>query len=279
MSLGLYRTTKSNFIPYYANGNGRDRFILYDNAGFFHNLPKILSPSNIYRTGTIFSSKKVQKNKDQSIKAPNFHYHSDGQGRDKYISVNGGGLYSDSKPLISFKLSDFLRKNEKYSNPKIKKGKICLSKAEINYINFLRDKEKGVIKRLYENEKKKFMKKNKTDFLSFEKIPKLIENSEIKNNDDKKDKCLTSRNTKSNKNMNRILPYKIKSLNNSIQSNEMKNKNELLFPSFSIRTPRDYYSDIKKINHYKDLQGLNKKLLILKKKPYFHILNDLSINK
>lgn len=273
MSLGLYRTTKSNFIPYYANGNGRDRYILFDNAGFFHNFRKTLSPSNIYRTGTIFSSRIIQHNKDQSIKSPNFHYHSDGQGRDKYISVNGGGLYSDPKPLISFKLIDFLRKNEKYSMPKIKKGRICLSKAEVNYIRYLKEKEKRVIKRLYENEKKKFMKKNKTDFLSFDN-----KNNENRDNENKKDKNLTARNTKNCKNMNRILPYKIKSLNN-IQPNEIKNKNDLLISSFSARTQKDYFSDIKKISRYKELQSLKKKLSKLKNMPYFHILNDHSIDK
>lgn len=209
MSLGLYRTFKSNYIPYFAAGDGRDRYILYDNAGFFHNNPKSLSPSNIYKTGTFFSSKVVQHTKTQSIKAPNFHYHSNGNGRDKYILVNGGGLFSDSKPLISFKLSDFLRKNEeKYDSPKNKKGKINLTKAEIYYNKLIRDKEKGVIKRLYDNEKKKFIKKNKTDFFSFDEIKKIENNK----NNNEMDKCLTSRYEKGDKIIKKLLPYNLKAL-------------------------------------------------------------------
>ena len=276
MSLGLYRTFKSNYIPYFATGDGRHRYILYDNAGFFHNNPKSLSPSNIYKTGTFFSSKVVHHNKTQSIKAPNFHYHSNGNGRDKYILVNGGGLFSDSKPLISFKLSDFLRKNEeKYDSPKNKKGKITLTKAEIYYNKLIRDKERGVIKRLYDDEKKKFMKKNKTEFFSVDKFNK-IENDI---NDNEIDKCLTTRYEKTNKIIKRFLPYNLKELRNKEKSkNNMKNENENL-PALSARTSKDFYSDMYKINYYKELQDQKKKLLKFKKMPYFHILNENSKRK
>ena len=271
MSLGLYRTFKSNYIPYFASGDGRDRYILYDNAGFFHNNPKSLSPSNIYKTGTFFSSKVVQHNKSQSIKAPNFHYHSNGNGRDKYILVNGGGLFSDSKPLISFKLSDFLRKNEeKYVTPKNNKGKIALSKAEINYNKLIRDKEKGIIKRLYDDEKKKFIKKNRTEFFSIDKI-KNIENDI---NDNEMDKCLTSRYEKKDNNIKRFLPYNLKALKfKEKNKNEKKNESEQL-PALSARSFRDFYSDMHKINNYKELQAKKKELLKFRKMPYFHIINE-----
>lgn len=275
MSLGLYRTFKSNYIPYFAAGDGRDRYILYDNAGFFHNNPKSLSPSNIYKTGTFFSSKVVQHTKTQSIKAPNFHYHSNGNGRDKYILVNGGGLFSDSKPLISFKLSDFLRKNEeKYDSPKNKKGKINLTKAEIYYNKLIRDKEKGVIKRLYDNEKKKFIKKNKTDFFSFDEIKKIENN--INNNE--MDKCLTSRYEKGDKIIKKLLPYNLKALKIKKKNSNMNNEIENL-PALSERISRDFYSDMNKINHYKELQAQKNTLLKFKKMPYFRILNENSIRK
>ena len=273
MSLGLYRTFKSNYIPYYANGNGRDRYILYDNAGFFHNFQKSLSPSNIYKTGTFFSTKMTQQNKTQSIKAPNFHYHANGSGRDRYILANGGGLYSDSKPLISFKLSDFLRKHEtNYNVPPIKRGRISLSKAEIKYNKLLRNKEKGIIKRLYENEKKKFLKKNKTDLFALEKI----ENNEEKVlNEVLKEKCLTSRCEKNNKINNRFSAYKLKDLNNKIKNGIELEKNEMSH-CFTPRTSRDFYSDIKRLKYFTDLK--NKKLKAIKP-PYFHISNENSIEK
>ena len=271
MSLGLYRTFKSNYIPYFATGDGRDRYILYDNAGFFHNNPKSLSPSNLYKTGTFFSSKVVKNTKTQSIKSPNFHYHSNGNGRNKYILVNGGGLFSDSKPLISFKLTDFLRKNEEnYESPKNKKYKFNLSKAEIYYNKLIRDKERGVIKRLYDNEKKKFIKKNKTEFFSVDKI-KNIENC-IK--DKEMNKCLTSRYEKSDKITNKFLPYNLKGLKikEKFKIDMIKESENL--PELSARTSRDFYSDMYKINHYKELQEQKKKLLKFKKMPYFHIVNE-----
>lgn len=186
---GLYRTFKINYVPYFADGRGRDMYIAYNNAGFFHDFPKSLSPTNSYKKGTFFGTKIVQHYKSPSIKAPNFHYHSDGNGRDKYILVNGGGLYYDSKPLISYKLSDFLRKNDYQYNQKPNNRRIALSRAEIKYNQLLRSKEKELIKRLYINEKKKFMKKKKLNpnfWLSSDEIKK--------DSDDNNSKSKTSTN-------------------------------------------------------------------------------------
>ena len=275
MSLGLYRTFKSNYIPYFANGSGRDRYILYNNAGFFHNNPKSLSPTNIYKTGTFFGTKIVQHNKTDSIKAPNFHYHANGTGRDKYILVDGGGLYSDIKPLKSYKLSDFLRKNENLESPKKPRVKITLSKGEILYNKLLRDKEKNVIKRLYENEKRKFLKKNKTDIFNLESIK--VDNNYY-NNEIKMEKCLTSRHEKSN--FNKLLPYNLKAFNLKEKDNnkDREYENDLCLPSFTERTSRNFYSDLKKINLYKEIKKQNKNLLKFKKLPYFHIVNEFSKN-
>ena len=273
MSLGLYRTFKSNYIPYFANGSGRDRYILYNNAGFFQNNQKSLSPSNIYKTGTFFGTKIVQHNKTDSIKAPTFHYHSNGTGRDKYILVNGGGLYSDTKPLKSYKLADFLRKNENIESPKKHRVKITLSKGEILYNKLLRDKEKNVIKRLYDDEKRKFLKKNKTDLFNLESIKSYINND---SNELKVNKCLTSRHEKSN--FNKLLPYNLKAINVKEKdiNKEHEYENDLCLPAFSARTSRNFYSDIKKINQYKEIQKQNKNLLKFKKMPYFHIVNEFS---
>ena len=156
--LGLYRTMKLNYVPYFTDGNGRDRYIAFDNAGFFAN--KQANKENVRRTGTSFDTKISYKYVSPYMKAPNFHYHSDGNGRDSYIYTNGGGLYYDSKPLNSYKLTDFLRAN----NPTVKSdGKVWFSKSQDKYNKILRAKEKDIITRLYENEKKKFLKKKKEE--------------------------------------------------------------------------------------------------------------------
>ena len=157
---GLYRTSKSGFCKYYADGGGRDRYIVYDNAGMFHGAP--LSPiGSAYKTKTQFFTNIKKHNKSNSVKTPMFHYRCDGLGRDGYIAVNGGGLFSDSKPLLSYQLSDFLRKNDclyEYKKKRNKYKKISLSKSEIEYNRYLKNREKDLINRLYNNGKKKFLK-------------------------------------------------------------------------------------------------------------------------
>jgi hypothetical protein len=151
---------KLNYVPYFTDGNGRDRYIAFDNAGFFAN--KEINKENVRRTGTSFDTKISYKYVSPYMKAPNFHYHSDGNGRDSYIYTNGGGLFYDSKPLNSYKLTDFLRGNgsgASYNRP----DKVWFSKSQDKYNKLLRAKEKDIINRLYENEKKKFCKKKKDE--------------------------------------------------------------------------------------------------------------------
>lgn len=154
---GLYRTMKLKYVPYFTDGNGRDRYIAFDNGGFFEN--RDVNKANSRRTGTSFDTKITYKYMSPYMKAPNFHYHSDGNGRDSYIYTNGGGLYYDTKPLGSYKLTDFLRED----NTGAVRQKIWVSKAQHKYNKFLRNKERGIINRLYENEKGKFIKKKKED--------------------------------------------------------------------------------------------------------------------
>ena len=47
MSSGLYRTFKSNYVPYHPDGLGRDGYIAYDNAGFFKNPPNTTKKTSI----------------------------------------------------------------------------------------------------------------------------------------------------------------------------------------------------------------------------------------
>jgi len=173
MATGLYRTFKSNYVPYFPDGNGRDRYIAYNNAGFFKNYPGSQKYSYLNnKNGCFFGTKIVTHVKSPSVKTPNFHYYADGNGRDKYILVNGGGLFTQSKPLISYKLTDFLRNDDDNLSPK-KKIRAYLSRDEIKYNNLLKENERNVIKRLYLNERKKFMKRPKINFKSFFSVDQL----------------------------------------------------------------------------------------------------------
>ena len=282
--LGLYRTMKLNYVPYFTDGNGRDRYIAFDNGGFFSN--KETNKENTRRTGTSFNTKLTYKYVSPYMKTPNFHYHSDGNGRDSYIFTNGGGLFYDSKPLNSYKLTDFLRSNETTPN---RNGRVWVSKSQDKYNKLLRAKEKDIILRLYENEKKKFMKKRKAkeeefnDYLEDNKdkdeglkpiqteievkLPKLSEKK--KNN-----RCYTSLNTlyndidmdhmednekggnTSSKTKDKI---KIKNFKHSFTKNN-SNNDEILLNSLS------------KINNFdvsKKLKRINKSF----NQAYFHLRN------
>ena len=57
MSTGLYRTSKSNYVPYFPDGRGRDRYIAYNNAGFFKDFQNSSNNKYIYRTGSFFGTK------------------------------------------------------------------------------------------------------------------------------------------------------------------------------------------------------------------------------
>lgn len=275
MSQALYRTFKSNYVPYFPDGNGRDRYIAYDNAGFYKNV--IGTPKSLigYKTNTFLSTKIPFHMKTKSIKTPNFHYHADGTGRDKYIIVNGGGLFTDMKPLISYKLTDFLRNNEDNISP-TKKTRTYLSRDELKYNKLLKNIEKNLIKRLYTNDKKKFIRRpmmNMKTVSSFDEANKG--------------------NTNFSKN---ITKYKIidryNTEKNSLQDSDMTNKEtfprlnkikkirpKIIIDSISNnnRTEINPY-DNKVITDYENLRKyqFKSKSIQNRRKPYYYISNTLS---
>ncbi len=110
--------------------------------------------------------------------------------------------------------------------------------------------------------------------------------------DNKKVDCLTSRyenkryndfNIKINKDIQNNKNIK----NNSIFQYNIKNSNykkrmDLFNPSFSYKTNRtnkDLFPEIKKINKYYDFQNKKKTIASFRKLPYFHILNEHSMEK
>ena len=272
--LGLYRTMKLNYVPYFTDGTGRDRYIAFDNAGFFPN--KESKKENVRRTGTSFDTKISYKYISPYMKAPNFHYHSDGNGRDSYIYSNGGGLFYDSKPLNSYKLTDFLRAND-YGTTYIRNGKVWVSKSQDKYNKLIRAKEKDIINRLYENEKKKFIKKKEND-----------ENFE-ENENEYKTVMTEVETTKLPKIMNKNNFYTIDTLNNNLNKDKTDEEKEISNTidakktgnnlKFSKNMTNDEFNQeiflksLSKINDFdvsKKLKRMNKSF----NQAYFHLRNN-----
>ena len=139
----LWRTQRPRLPLYVSDGNGRDYYIKYNNAGYWEN-----------------EYIGIQKKPDYDYpKYNNFHslfhqaapvkYIPTGNGRENYI-INAGGLCHDQKPLASYKLDDFLRGSNSIENStKFKSKKHYMSLGEKRYNNKLQSLEKQLIKRLY----------------------------------------------------------------------------------------------------------------------------------
>lgn len=231
MSTGLYRTFKTNHVPYFPDGNGRDRYIAYNNAGFFKDFSTSPINNGGYRTGTFFSTKIITHTKSTSVKTPNFHYYACGNGRDKYILVDGGGLFTQTKPLISYKLTDFLRKNDESISP-VKKMRRYLSRDEKIYNKLLKEKEKDLIKRLYTNSRKKITQKSKLNLKS------LFSTDEC--NKESKDVIINSKNNT------------YSGLNKSREKNDEK---KIYMPKIKIRKMN--------LNHFNKATNKNKPNIII----------------
>lgn len=248
----LYRTTRANYSRYAEDGYGRDRYIAYNNGGFLKG--KTCSPDDGKTTGTNFQTKIEYRYKSPSIKCPNFKYHSDGNGRDSYIMVNGGGLFYDSKPLCSYRLTDFLRAPQ----ARIFAGKAYLSKSEAKYNQLLRNNERDIVRRLYEKEKNKFIKKSPFNSL------RLSESNSIEQvNEDEKMQALNT------------MPSIFPKIEEKHLLTDSKNKTKkLLFSQMfdkNLLKNNRIYEDMQKINKYdaKKMRKDNKTFV----QPYFHLRN------
>jgi hypothetical protein len=158
----LYRTFRPNFNAYNSNGEGRDIYIQYNNGGFWK--MDILPGQNInqYSRGSNYRFRSLNH------RAAPFKYLSDGSGRDSYISCNDGGLKLNSKPLTNYHLIDFLRGDNDNFLEWNRTGtnwnkKHYMSKAEIKHNKLVKKIENGVIDRLYNKEKHKFIKDKNLD--------------------------------------------------------------------------------------------------------------------
>lgn len=191
----LYRTSRTNYMQYFSPGEGRESYIVYNGGGFDRTKNRLNNQVYSHRTGTSFDTKINNTYKSYYVKAPNFRYFGTGRGRETYVLHNGAGLYYDEKPLQSYKLLDFLRTGDlgKTRNRTVN-GKLCVSKTESKYNQFLRRTEKGLISRLYEMEKSKFIKPKPIQTIETEPIIKITEDGKEKGKSYKTmENCITER--------------------------------------------------------------------------------------
>jgi hypothetical protein len=136
------RTVKTNIIKYQTDGMGRDGYINYNNAGFWkENIKQIVPKETFARPSfAVFHSLK-------SI-PPIWTYYSDGSGRDSYVYYNNGGLKKKFSPLAGQTLQNFLREKI-IDNEKNPHQKIHLSRDEKIYLNKIKQIQKNIVNRLY----------------------------------------------------------------------------------------------------------------------------------
>ena len=148
--MSLWRTARPRFALYVPDGLGRDRYIGYNNGGFWktNEYTIIRRPDYEYPKYNNFHTLF-------HMAAP-FKYYSDGTGRDSYVFDNG--LTKNDKPLASYKLTDFLRNNN--VNRMFGK-KVYLSQGEKKFNKQRRNLENRMIRRLYTQPLEKILQKKK----------------------------------------------------------------------------------------------------------------------
>ena len=129
----LYRTARPRFTLYSPDGLGRDRYIIYNNGGFWKTNEYKISPKPNYEYP------KYNNFHTLFHMAAPFKYYSDGSGRDSYV-LRDTGLRREQKPLNSYHLSDFLRND---SWDKHSRKNVFLSRAEIRDNKLPNPKEIG----------------------------------------------------------------------------------------------------------------------------------------
>jgi hypothetical protein len=152
----LYRTFSPTFNAYTVDGAGRDTYIGYNNGGFWNNR---IPPGTPYESTTSASNRYRIRNVPKQV-AP-FKYYSDGSGRDSYILINSGGLKREAKPLTNYHLKDFLRTPDscilEYKPSSSSGRRHFVSKKEFEFNEQLRKNQRGIIERLYNRERHKFI--------------------------------------------------------------------------------------------------------------------------
>ena len=165
----LWRTQRPRFPHYISDGNGRDYYIKYNNAGYWEGQFKIYKKPD-------YEYPKYSNYHTLFHQAAPLKYYATGNGRETYI-LNHGGLYHEQRPLASYKLGDFIRGSKSIENTSnFQSKKRYLSLGEKKYNSQLKSLEKNLVKRLY----KVPIKKNNGE--ENELLPSLEGQKEADNN-------------------------------------------------------------------------------------------------
>ena len=202
----LWRTQRPRFPQYISDGNGRDYYIKYNNAGYWESQFKVYKKPD-------YEYPKYSNYHSLFHQAAPFKYYATGNGRETYI-INAGGLYHDQKPLACYKLDDFLRESKTMENvSKFQSKRRYLSLGEKKYNKQLKSLEKNMINRLY-----KIPKRNqKTEETGT--LPNLEVKKEFDMGDNLKNSNMTLNITESAPNFNMNKTKNKKNLTISLQDN------------------------------------------------------------
>jgi hypothetical protein len=140
------RIAKTNIILYQNDGQGRDGYIKYNNAGFWKENIKQIYPKEKFTRPSFRVFHSLIK------KPPIWIYYSDGSGRDSYVCYNDGGLIKNFIPLSSSEKN--LHKILREDNDNINKNNnhiqhYILSRDEKIYLQKIKQVEKDIVNRLY----------------------------------------------------------------------------------------------------------------------------------
>ena len=265
----LWRTQRPRFPHYISDGNGRDYYIKYNNAGYWEDQFKISKKPD-------YEYPKYSNYHTLFHQAAPFKYYASGNGRETYI-LNSGGLYHEQRPLASYKLDDFLRGSKTIDNPpsNFQNKKRYLSLAEKKYNNQLKSLEKNLIKRLYKIPKK--IKKEEDELLPTLENKKDIN---IENENENKNNILLNYvestpnfNTTKNKNKKKLALSLNENLDTLFKQTQQINKYEMKNYSRRSNNESDYniYKDgkvgcrIKILNSMSNLPIKNKKNYAMKR--------------
>jgi len=231
----LWRTQRPRFPHYISDGNGRDYYIKYNNAGYWENQFKIFKKPD-------YEYPKYSNYHTLFHQAAPFKYYANGNGRETYI-LNSGGLYHEQRPLASYKLDDFLRGSKTIENTpsNFQNKKRYLSMAEKKYNNQLKSLEKNLIKRLYKIPKK--IKKEEENEL----LPTLENKKDINMESENKNNMLLnyvgstpSFNTTKNKNKKKLTLSLNENMDTLFKQTQQINKYEMKNHSRRSNNESDY---------------------------------------
>ena len=217
------RTVKTNIILYKPNGNGRDAYIIHDNAGFWKNSAKPISQKAVF-TRTPFlvyhSLRRIP---------PIWTYHSDGSGRDSYVCINNGGLIKKFRSMAE-NVNNFLRnKDDERKEESVRNKRYKLTKDEKLYFRKINKIQKDVIDRLYNSinhNKKNILRKR---LIGNDKYKLIDESNSYENNNN----INNNNNSKNIKWKNHSISFRSKGGNNPIKLEPIQCKNNSRYYNYS----------------------------------------------